>query len=222
MWRGGSAAPAPLTPEEKRPDVAKSDCRSRSGVVRRLIGAGSEHTPGDYPPDSQENTMRFMMLVPADKSRGGALPDEKMLPRWGSTTRSWRRPACCSTRRRAASALQGRARALQRRQAHGDRRPVHRSQGAHRRLLADPGQVARGGHRVGQARAARRRRSSRSARSSSCRTSRRARRSSAPSSCGDEARQRAHGGQLEASSATRHADDCASCAGGGRCSDRRR
>ena len=38
--------------------------------------------------------MRFMMLVKASKeSEAGALPSKELSPRWGSSTRRWRRRA---------------------------------------------------------------------------------------------------------------------------------
>src|SRR6185437_11210 len=46
---------------------------------------------------------------------------------------------------------EGRARHVRRRQAHGDRRPVHRNEGAGRRLLALAVQVDGRGHRMGEA-----------------------------------------------------------------------
>ena len=87
--------------------------------------------------------MRFMMLVRADKkTEAGVLPDEKLLAAMGKYNEELVKAGVLLAWRGCIPAS-GRARELHRRQAHGDRRPVRRGQGADRGLLADRGQVAR-------------------------------------------------------------------------------
>ncbi len=131
--------------------------------------------------------MRFMVIVKAnEQSEAGVLPSQELLTEMGKFNEELVEGRRDARRRGAAAELEGRAGALQRRQADGGRRAVRRDQGAGRRLLADRGEVDRRGDRVDEARcraspATRAR--SRSARCSSATTS--------ATSTADEARERA-------------------------------
>ena len=119
--------------------------------------------------------MRVMVIVKANKdSEAGVMPDEKLLDRHGQVQRRAGEGRHHARRRGAAAQLEGQARPVRRHEAHRDRRPVRRDQGADRRLLALAGEVDGGGDRVGEALpepACRGRARSRSARCSRRRTS---------------------------------------------------
>ena len=119
--------------------------------------------------------MRVMVMVKANEdSEAGVMPSERAADRDGQVQRGARQGRRHAGRRGPAPELQGRARALPGKRAHGDRRAVRRDQGADRRLLAVAGEVDGRGDRVGQALPRTRRRASprsRSARSSRPRTS---------------------------------------------------
>jgi hypothetical protein len=54
--------------------------------------------------------MRFMVLVKASKeSEAGMMPSEQILTDMGNSTRSWRKPACCSPARGSIRARRARA-----------------------------------------------------------------------------------------------------------------
>ena len=95
--------------------------------------------------------MRVMMIVKANpKSEAGVLPTEAQLAAMGKYNEELQKRGCCSTSRGSSRAGRGAGQVLGR-QADGGRRAVHRGEGDHRRLLGHPGQVARGGDRMGQA-----------------------------------------------------------------------
>ena len=95
--------------------------------------------------------MRFMVLVKADKnSEAGVLPDKKLLTEMGKYNEELAK-AGAARGRRAPAELEGRARAVLRKDADRDRRTLRRDKGADRGILDVSGEVKRRGNRMGQA-----------------------------------------------------------------------
>ena len=108
--------------------------------------------------------MRFMVLVPGSpESEAGEMPSTELLEAMTKYNEELVKAGRDACRRGPAPDLQGREGPLQRQRADRHRRPVHRGQGADRGLLDLGVRVARGGDRVAQARAVRRRRRDRAA-----------------------------------------------------------
>ena len=96
--------------------------------------------------------MRFMVIVKATKdSEAGKLPDEKLLADMGKFNEELAKAGVLLAGEGLQASSKGARVKLQWREAHRDRRAVHRDQGAHRRILAVEGEVAGGGDRLGQA-----------------------------------------------------------------------
>ena len=97
--------------------------------------------------------MRFMMLVKATKDcEAGVLPDEKILSEMGKYNEELVKAGALLAVDALQAELQGRARPVFQRKVHGHRRALRRDEGTDRRLLADPGEIEGGSHRMGQAR----------------------------------------------------------------------
>lgn len=98
--------------------------------------------------------LRFMMLmIPKgyEQAKPGTMPDAKAVDAMNEVQRVAAEGRRAARARWAPSALDGRAHFLPRRQGQGDRRTLRRGQGGAGRLLDNPGEVSRGGDRVGLA-----------------------------------------------------------------------
>ena len=104
------------------------------------------------PPARKPGTIRYMGLLKADRdTEAGVLPDEKALADHGSVHGGRDQGRRIPLGRGAATELEGRARPVRRKQAHGDRRTVRGNEGADRRLCDPPVRVEGRGDRVDQA-----------------------------------------------------------------------
>ena len=96
--------------------------------------------------------MRYMMLVKSTKDyEAGVLPDEKMQAEMDKCTEELVKAGALL----AGGGLQPSSKGVRVRYAKGkfkvDRRALRRDEGVDRRLLDDRGEIAGGGHRMGQA-----------------------------------------------------------------------
>ena len=116
--------------------------------------------------------MRFMVMVKANKeSEAGVLPDQKILTEMGKFNEELVKAGVMLAGEGLQPSSKGARVRFAGEQAHGDRRPVRRDEGAGRRLLALAGEVEGRGDRVAQARPVPTTARSRSARCSRPRTS---------------------------------------------------
>ena len=96
--------------------------------------------------------MRVMVIVKANKdSEAGVLPDEKMLTAMGKYNEELVKAGVMLAGEGLQPSSKGARVRFSGEEAHRDRRPLHRGEGADRRLLAVAGEVARRGDRVVQA-----------------------------------------------------------------------
>ena len=103
--------------------------------------------------------MRFMIIVKATKdSETGVMSELLKTDRWqklfaemATYHEELQKAGVLLDAQRTAPELEGLARQVFRREAHRDRRALHRDEGADRRLHADPGEVEGRGDRMGQA-----------------------------------------------------------------------
>ena len=97
--------------------------------------------------------MRFMILIKADKNtEAGVMPSEKLLAEMGKYNEELVKAGVMLAGEGLQPSSKGARVKFSGKQAHRDRRPVRRDQGAGRRLLADSGEVEGRGDRMGQAR----------------------------------------------------------------------
>ena len=95
--------------------------------------------------------MKFMMMVKADaNTEAGELPDEKLLAEMGKYNEELVKAGVMLAGEGLQPSSKGARVRFSARQADRHRRPVRRDEGAHRRLLDDPGEVEGGGDRVGR------------------------------------------------------------------------
>ena len=96
--------------------------------------------------------MRFMVMVKADKdSEAGVMPSEKLLAEMGKFNEELVKAGVMLAGEGLHPSSKGARVRFSGEQAHRDRRPVRRDEGADRRLLAVAGEVDGRGDRVGQA-----------------------------------------------------------------------
>src|SRR5713226_6325184 len=98
--------------------------------------------------------MRFMVIVKAtaESEKEGALPDPQLLLEMGKYNEELIKAGVLLAMDGLHPSSKGARVKILRQVSYRHRRPLHRVQGARRRLLALAGQVPRRGHRVGQAR----------------------------------------------------------------------
>ena len=97
--------------------------------------------------------MRFMVIVKASTAaEAGMMPSEQLLAEMGKFNEELVKAGVLLAGEGLQPSSKG-ARVRFSGGAHRHRRPFHRDQGADRRLLAAPGEVEGGGHRMDQARA---------------------------------------------------------------------
>ena len=106
-----------------------------AGVVRRDGRArhSGRRTPGSEPVG--DATMRYMILVKATKdSEAGVMPPEELFAAMADYHEQLAKAGVLLDAQRAAAELEGLAHQIFRRQAHRDRRALHRDEGTRRRL----------------------------------------------------------------------------------------
>ena len=90
--------------------------------------------------------MRYMILVKATKdSEAGVMPPEELFAAMADYHEQLAKAGVLLDGKRAPAELEGLARQIFRRQAHRDRRALHRGEGTGRRLHDDSGEVQGGG-----------------------------------------------------------------------------